>query len=427
MNLYIFNESRAWVVRGVETYLSELTAALKNSDINICVVHANANIPQIETVETDGIRHWYLPGPLPQQRSLNPKRQWDLYHRSIVYLLKWHIKDKKNLVFHLNYHRTATLAVELKKAFDCQIVMPIHYIDLYFNRLRELSIFRQMEENRQDRNYMQLMETYQSDKELYDRVDRIICLSENTRQVLKHNYKIEYHKTTVIYNGLTDVKQIADQQSLKQKYRIPDIPVFLFAGRVEGDKGLLCALRAFKRTINTQPACHLIIAGSGQFEFFMKECEDIWMHVTWTGVIGKEKLYDLYALADVGLLPSFNEQCSYAAIEMMMHGLPMIGSTSSGLKEMIVDGETGLHLPVIDHEYSMEIDDELFAEKMVYLLQNPDERKRMGANARRRYETLYSSEIFRNNMLDFYDGLSTTQYDNALKTAPAYTVGQVGY
>ena len=53
----------------------------------------------------------------------------------------------------------------------------------------------------------------------------------------------------------------------------------------------------------------------------------------------------------------------------------------------------------------MEIDTGLLAEKMLYLLQHPEERKRMGVNARKRYETVYSSEIFRQNMLHFYDSL----------------------
>jgi len=42
----------------------------------------------------------------------------------------------------------------------------------------------------------------------------------------------------------------------------------------------------------------------------------------------------------------------------------------------------------------------------LYLLQHPEERKRMGANARKRYENVYSADIFSENMLNFYQSLS---------------------
>jgi glycosyltransferase involved in cell wall biosynthesis len=58
--------------------------------------------------------------------------------------------------------------------------------------------------------------------------------------------------------------------------------------------------------------------------------------------------------------------------------------------------------PVIEHKDRADIDMNLFAEKMLYLMQNPPKRKRMGENARKRYEKLYSSEVFHENMLGFY-------------------------
>ena len=114
------------------------------------------------------------------------------------------------------------------------------------------------------------------------------------------------------------------------------------------------------------------------------------------------KLYLLYTIADIGVMPSLSEQCNYVAIEMMMHGLPMIMSAAPGLAEMTEDEVSSLQVPVVAYPDKVEIDTDLLAEKMLYLLQHPDERKRMGANARKRYETVYSAEIFRQNMLDFY-------------------------
>ncbi|MDR1200096.1 MAG: glycosyltransferase [Tannerellaceae bacterium] len=134
----------------------------------------------------------------------------------------------------------------------------------------------------------------------------------------------------------------------------------------------------------------------------MKECEDIWMHITWTGRLNKSKLYSIYSIADIGILPSLAEQCSYVAIEMMMHGMPLIASTSTGLNEMIEEGYNGLHIPIEESLDEQNINTTLLAEKIIYLLQNPEERKRMGVNSRRRYETLYTSEIMGREMLNVY-------------------------
>lgn len=71
----------------------------------------------------------------------------------------------------------------------------------------------------------------------------------------------------------------------------------------------------------------------------------------------------------------------YVAIEMMMHGLPIIGSTSTGLYEMIENNITGLHIPVMEYADKTEIDSSLLAEKMLYLLQHPIETKQMAKRA----------------------------------------------
>ena len=44
-------------------------------------------------------------------------------------------------------------------------------------------------------------------------------------------------------------------------------------------------------------------------------------------------------------------------------------------------------------------------QKIVYLLQNPKEAKRLGKNGRKRYLEKYSSEVFGKNMIAFYKSL----------------------
>jgi len=409
INLYIFNESSRAAVFGIGTYIRELTAALKNSEMNVCVVHLRSHNPVKNPETTDGVfRCWYIPSPINSNSSLDWNRQSELYYLNVVFLLKLQIKDTENLIFHLNFNQSGKLAEELKKVFDCKVICGVHYLNWCFSLSGNFVRFRQIlasQETGQDEFKKSIVESYLKEKEFFESANRIICLSENTQQILQDNYHIEPKKITVIYNGLADRNAIDDKLILREKYHIPDFPIILFVGRLDDIKGLKCALQAFRIVLSIHPHCHFIISGNGSFDTYMEECEDIWTYVTWTGWISKEKLYDLYSIADLGIMPSFHEQCSYVAIEMMMHGVPLIASTSTGLKEMVEDGITGLHIPVVEQPEKVEIDSSLLAEKMLYLLQRPEERKRMGTNGRKRYEIVYSAEVFRQNMLNFYGSL----------------------
>ena len=68
-------------------------------------------------------------------------------------------------------------------------------------------------------------------------------------------------------------------------------------------------------------------------------CKPYWKNITFTGRLEQEDLYELYQIADLGIMMSMHEQCSYVAIEMMMFGLPIIGTDSTGLNEMLEETE----------------------------------------------------------------------------------------
>ena len=150
-----------------------------------------------------------------------------------------------------------------------------------------------------------------------------------------------------------------------------------------------------------------MIAGSGDYDIHIQAAKDICTKVNFTGLLEKKELCELYQISDIGVIPSLTEQCSYVAIEMMMHGLSMITAAAPGLAEMTEDGVSSLQVPLIEHWDKVETDTVVLAEKMLYLLQNPDERQLLGRNARKRYERLYSSELFRHNMLNVYQSLKT--------------------
>lgn len=123
-----------------------------------------------------------------------------------------------------------------------------------------------------------------------------------------------------------------------------------------------------------------------------------------TGFVDQTSLFELYRLADVGVVPSLFEPFGYVPVEMMMHELPIVATATSGLNE-VVDESCGLKVPLIVSPDSVEIDTSLLAQKIVYPLQNPKKRNDSGSNGRKRYLEKYSSEVFGKNMIAFYKSL----------------------
>ena len=243
INLYIFNEKRA--VYGVGTYIRELTDLLSHNhvNINICVVHLMSDKPQIQTEEVDDIKHLYFPAPVTEQQRIDHNKLDELYFRNVVYLLQLYIVEKKHLIFHLNYNQSGKLAEDLKKKFDCRIVSVVHgfiWCSILSGNTTRFRKILTSENNNHKGNGLKttVFEWYCIECELFEIVDHIICLSENTRLIMEDDYKINPNKINVIYNGLTDNNSIMNKQTLRQKYHVPDVPIFLFAGRLDDKKGL---------------------------------------------------------------------------------------------------------------------------------------------------------------------------------------------
>jgi glycosyltransferase involved in cell wall biosynthesis len=258
-----------------------------------------------------------------------------------------------------------------------------------------------------------LIDTDEYESLQYKAVDKVIALSDNMKNFLFSEYQLEPYKVTVIPNGLEDVlidngqmtidnAGDTDKIALREKWHLSaNESIILFAGRLHPIKGLTFLINAFCEILKIIPNCRLIIAGGGRNDMYRKEAEDISSQITFTGLLDKKALYELYQIADIGVVPSLYEPFGLVALEMMMHGLPIVATATSGLNE-VVDDTCGLKTPVIEHPDRVEVDTDLLAEKILYLSQHSNEARTMGQNGRKRYLREYTSEVFRRNMLNLY-------------------------
>lgn len=221
-----------------------------------------------------------------------------------------------------------------------------------------------------------------------------------TRELLHKDYDVPYGKMTLIYNGLKD-EAVSLSMDARRKLKTSlwfteESRIILFVGRLDSVKGVDVLIHAFKRVLEEVPEAHLIVVGDGSYNRYMKACSGIRNKVTFTGKVDKDELYAFYRIADVGVMPSFHEQCSYVGIEMLMHGLPVIGTDTTGLKEMVEDLYC---LPLVETEDDISIPMGLLVSWLVELLRKGERDHR----SREKYEKHYSLDQMKNRVLNLYN------------------------
>ena len=410
MNLYLFNANDSAATYGIGSYLRELTRSLEGAEINIHIVHLHSVRPEFEIVKMNDVEYWYIPEVRNQNTFSGSVQKLESYYHNVVYLLRLYIKDTADLVFHFNYNQSFFLAKKLKTVFDCKTVVTVHFMKWSQALLGNLTMLHAIKAKTDDQRspYEQLLlNTDEYEGALYNEVDKVIALSHHTKNFLCDEYRLEPNKIAVIPNGLENVsaETESDREALRKNRHISDQEfVILFAGRLHPVKGLEFLIKAFRKVLETVPECRLIIAGGGNYDLNINEANDIYTKIVYTGMLDKAQLYEWYRMADVGVIPSLFEPFGYVALEMMMHELPVVATATSGLNE-VIDDTCGLKVPVIQRPDRVEINADLLAEKIIYLLHHPAEAKEMGRNGRKRFIQEYTSTVFRRNMLEFYRSL----------------------
>ena len=144
MNLYIFNAARRAAVYGIGTFSDELVHALRDSNITVSVINIRQDTPCFKIEEINGISYWHVPKPQSEQPVNDFDDQSDYYYLNIIYLFQLYIKDKSDLIFHLNYYFSIAFIEALKKNFNCRIVTTVHYLRWCFNLLGNMKRFRKI-------------------------------------------------------------------------------------------------------------------------------------------------------------------------------------------------------------------------------------------------------------------------------------------
>ncbi|MCC2591639.1 glycosyltransferase family 4 protein [Chryseobacterium sp. MFBS3-17] len=198
--------------------------------------------------------------------------------------------------------------------------------------------------------------------------DRIIAISEQTKQDIVHFLKVPESKVTVVYQGCHHAFQERKTEdvlaAVRAKFALPD-RFILSVGTVEKRKNLLKVLRAITGT-----AIPLVVVGkkTKYFKLIQKyilknKMED---QVWFPEEVNMEELSSLYQLADVFVYPSLFEGFGIPVIEALYSGTAVVTSNTSCLPEA-----GGPHSMYIDPENHLDL-----RAKIIFLWENDAERVR---------------------------------------------------
>ncbi len=164
----------------------------------------------------------------------------------------------------------------------------------------------------------------------------------------------------------------------------PGIPVVGFVGRLTHDKGIDTLLAALEILRGRHVDVQLLVVGA-QIEPDSETYAAKLRSASRVALAGNQRdVRPYYALMDLNILPSLREGFPNVVLESAAMGVPTIASDATGCVDAVVNGVTGLVVPVRDAE--------ALADAIEALVTDPDRRAAMGRAARERAATDYAPE-----------------------------------
>lgn len=249
--------------------------------------------------------------------------------------------------------------------------------------------------------------------------DAVIAVSEGTRaDILRAYPDVNGDRIRVIYNGIdpAEYQKTVETKALTDYGVDPANPYILFVGRITRQKGvthLADAIHYLPR--DTQV---VLCAGAPDTPEIAKELREkienarrSHPHIVWIEkMVTKEEAIQLYSHARVFCCPSVYEPFGIVNLEAMACRVPVVASATGGIKEVVVDGETGYlvpfeqdpvtEFPVHPEKFALDL-----ADALNRLLDDPEKCQRFGDAGRRRVEETFSWSAIAQQTIGLYEQL----------------------
>ena len=246
--------------------------------------------------------------------------------------------------------------------------------------------------------------------------DAIIAVSQGTKaDILRAYPDMDDDRIHVIYNGidLKEYQKTSETKALVEYGVDPKIPYVLFVGRITRQKGVTHLVDA----INYLPPETQVVlcAGAPDTAEIAEELRTKVEHarqknprIVWIEkMVTKQETIQLYSNCRVFCCPSVYEPFGIINLEAMACRAPVVASSTGGIKEVVVEGETGYLVPFEGDPVSgFPVDPDAFSQDLAVrinmLLQDPEKCKRFGDAGRKRVEEIFSWTAIAHQTIDLY-------------------------
>jgi len=213
-------------------------------------------------------------------------------------------------------------------------------------------------------------------------------------------------KMVRVYNGIPIEKDDSVQPTIKNELHIDQNTLLIgMIGRLNLHKGQFYFLEIAKELIKKNDALKFIIVGNAfaGYEYLYQKLENsivelgLGKHVLYLGY--RTDIQQIIQGLDLFVLPSIMpDPFPTVVLEAMSLKKPVAATAQGGALEQVIDGLTGIHIP-LDNAI-------VAAEKIKVLINDADFRIQCGLNGRKRLEEVYSLEAFERNILHVVENLN---------------------
>ncbi len=241
------------------------------------------------------------------------------------------------------------------------------------------------------------------EKTAIEMADAIIAVSNETKEDVLKYFNVDEEKIKVIYNGINLQEYVVTKEtSALEAYGIDKSkPYVLFVGRITRQKGIIYLVNAIKYI---DPETQIVLCAGApdtpeiakEMEDSVKEVKKLRNNIIWIDkMLDKKEVIQLYSHADVFCCPSIYEPFGIINIEAMACETAVVASAVGGIKEVVVDGETGILVQVEQQDTAPfePVNPDKFSRDLAAgvnkLINNKELRDRMAKNGRTRVEETF--------------------------------------
>lgn len=180
-------------------------------------------------------------------------------------------------------------------------------------------------------------EVYRIEKQGMALADRVIAVSNWTKNLLTRHYGVPAEKISVVHNGVGIVPSPSRPTRLESLKRDGG-KIVLFVGRITFQKGPDYFVAAAKQVLDFCPGTYFVFVGDGDMMPQVIEQAarlGIADRVIFAGFLRGEELAAVYQAADLYVLPSVSEPFGITPLESLINGTPVLISKQSGISEVL--------------------------------------------------------------------------------------------